>query len=230
MIAKNASGSAPAARSRGLGARRAAASLLSTEHRARRARAWSARGSRDATAAAGTARGSSRRRRIWASTIAPRTPGTGAGPLRVEPMYADGGHLYVFLVYGMHCCANVVTRREGVPRGRAPARGAGPGLPAPARLLSGPGKLCAALGITTADSGADLLGGTIRIFRRGGSAPATRRLAANRRGLCGRGGGVAAEVLRSRLARRVEESVIPRSVSDEGSRARRVRDPSLRSG
>src|SRR5271154_3118857 len=26
---------------------------------------------------------------------------------RVEPMYADGGHLYVFLVYGMHCCANV---------------------------------------------------------------------------------------------------------------------------
>src|SRR6476659_2551413 len=33
---------------------------------------------------------------------------------RVEPMYADGGHLYVFLVYGMHFCANVVTRRAGV--------------------------------------------------------------------------------------------------------------------
>ena len=32
---------------------------------------------------------------------------------RVEPMYMDGGHLYVFLVYGMHHCANVVTRREG---------------------------------------------------------------------------------------------------------------------
>src|SRR5262252_633368 len=34
---------------------------------------------------------------------------------RVEPMYAEGGHLYVFLVYGMHHCANVVTRAAGVP-------------------------------------------------------------------------------------------------------------------
>ena len=34
---------------------------------------------------------------------------------RVEPMYADGGHLYVYFVYGMHHCANVVTRRAGLP-------------------------------------------------------------------------------------------------------------------
>lgn len=33
---------------------------------------------------------------------------------RVEPMYRDGGHLYVFFVYGMHYCANVVTRPEGI--------------------------------------------------------------------------------------------------------------------
>ena len=33
---------------------------------------------------------------------------------RVEPMYQDGGHLYVFFVYGMHYCANVVTRPAGV--------------------------------------------------------------------------------------------------------------------
>ena len=82
---------------------------------------------------------------------------------RVEPMYAEGGHLYVFLVYGMHACANVVTRRAGVPEAvllRA-AEGAGT---APERLLSGPGKLCAALGITTADSGEDLLDGPVRIF------------------------------------------------------------------
>jgi DNA-3-methyladenine glycosylase len=83
---------------------------------------------------------------------------------RVEPMYADGGHLYVFLVYGMHYCANVVTRREGVAEAVLLRAADGPeGAP---RLLSGPGKLCSALGITTVDSGLDLAGGEgIRIFR-----------------------------------------------------------------
>jgi DNA-3-methyladenine glycosylase len=90
---------------------------------------------------------------------------------RVEPMYADGGHLYVFLVYGMHCCANVVTRRAGVPEAVLLRAAEGPDR-APARLLSGPGRLCAALGITTAWSGADLLGGgPIRILRGRGRRP-----------------------------------------------------------
>jgi DNA-3-methyladenine glycosylase len=82
---------------------------------------------------------------------------------RVEPMYADGGHLYVFLVYGMHFCANVVTRSEGVAEAVL-LRAAEGGEPAPPRMLSGPGKLCGALGITTRDSGRDLVGGTVRIF------------------------------------------------------------------
>lgn len=97
---------------------------------------------------------------------------------RVEPMYADGGHLYVYFVYGMHFCANLVTRRAGTPEavllraGEAP-EGAPPGL------LSGPAKLCAALGITTRDSGRDLLdGGPIRVFRRNGRRP---RIAASPR-------------------------------------------------
>jgi DNA-3-methyladenine glycosylase len=89
---------------------------------------------------------------------------------RVEPMYADGGHLYVFLVYGMHSCANVVTRREGVAEAVLLRAADGP-EDAP-RLLSGPGKLCAALGITTADSGLDLVDGDrIRIFRSPGRRP-----------------------------------------------------------
>ena len=90
---------------------------------------------------------------------------------RVEPMYFDGGHLYVFFVYGMHCCANVVTRSLGDPQAvllRA-AEGAEGCMP---RLLAGPGKLCAALGISVADTGLDLLsGGAIRIFRRRGRRP-----------------------------------------------------------
>jgi len=85
---------------------------------------------------------------------------------RVEPMYADGGHLYVFLVYGMHHCANVVTRRQGDPQAVLLRAAEGP-TGAPARLLSGPGKLTAALGITVAASGVDLLGGgDVRVFRR----------------------------------------------------------------
>jgi len=88
---------------------------------------------------------------------------SGRRTARVEPMYADGGHLYVFLVYGMHFCANVVTRREGIAEAVL-LRAAEGGASAPARLLSGPGKLCAALGITTRDSGRDLIGGDIRIL------------------------------------------------------------------
>ncbi len=90
---------------------------------------------------------------------------------RVESMYADGGHLYVFLVYGMHNCANVVTRAEGIPEAVLLRAAQGPaGAPTP--LMAGPGKLCAALGITTADSGLDLLSGeAIRIFRRRSQRP-----------------------------------------------------------
>jgi DNA-3-methyladenine glycosylase len=83
---------------------------------------------------------------------------------RVEPMYAEGGHLYVFLVYGMHHCANVVTRRAGVPEAvllRAAEASGGA-----TRTMAGPARLCAALGITGADSGGDLLsGGKVAIWK-----------------------------------------------------------------
>ncbi len=84
---------------------------------------------------------------------------------RIEPMYLDGGHLYVFLVYGMYHCVNVVTRGPGKPHAVLLRAGEGP-EGTPARLLSGPGKFCAALGITRAASGEDLVaGGQFHIFR-----------------------------------------------------------------
>lgn len=84
---------------------------------------------------------------------------------RVEPMYADGGHLYVFVVYGMHHCVNVVTRRADDPQAVLLRAAEGP-EGAPVGLLTGPGKLCAALGVTRADSGKDLVvGGEFAIFR-----------------------------------------------------------------
>jgi DNA-3-methyladenine glycosylase len=87
---------------------------------------------------------------------------------RVEPMYRDGGHLYVFLVYGMHHCVNVVTRGEGIPEAVLLRAVEAPPGESP-RVFSGPGRLGAGFGITTAQSGLDLLGGgPIRIFRAAG--------------------------------------------------------------
>jgi DNA-3-methyladenine glycosylase len=84
---------------------------------------------------------------------------------RVEPMYRDGGHLYVFFIYGMHYCANVVTRPTGIAEAILLRAAEGP-KGAPAKLLSGPGCLCAALGITAESSGLDLLsGGDLRLFQ-----------------------------------------------------------------
>ena len=83
---------------------------------------------------------------------------------RVEPMYKEGGHFYVFLAYGVHHCANVVTRMEGVPEAVL-LRGAEGPPDAPVKLLGGPGRLTAALGITVSFSGLDLLSdGDIRVF------------------------------------------------------------------
>jgi DNA-3-methyladenine glycosylase len=91
---------------------------------------------------------------------------------RVAPMYMDGGHLYVFFVYGMHHCANVVTRPEGVPEAVLLRAAEGPEGAAPARLLSGPGRLCAGLGITRAMSGVDLLAdGPVTLLRARGRRP-----------------------------------------------------------
>ncbi|HEY8208952.1 MAG TPA: DNA-3-methyladenine glycosylase [Myxococcaceae bacterium] len=77
---------------------------------------------------------------------------------RTEVLFGPPGRAYVYLIYGMHHCFNVVTSREG----RAAAvlvRGVEPleGLPTEART-DGPGRLCDALGITLQHNRADLLG------------------------------------------------------------------------
>jgi DNA-3-methyladenine glycosylase len=76
---------------------------------------------------------------------------------RVEPMYGRGGLLYVFSVYGMHWCANVVTRPEGRPEAVLIRAAEGPR--GHERLLAGPGKFCRAFGIGGAFSGRDLVDG-----------------------------------------------------------------------
>ena len=76
---------------------------------------------------------------------------------RVEPMWGDGGLLYVFQVYGMHFCGNVVTRESGRPEAVLLRAARHPRAPAPA--LSGPARLASAFGLSREHSGVDLVGG-----------------------------------------------------------------------
>ena len=94
---------------------------------------------------------------------------------RNEVMWGPPGHAYVYFVYGMHHCVNVVCQPPEVPeavllRALEPVDGEvlmrrRRRLPdAPAwRLCRGPGALCQAMGIGRAENGADLVRGALRI-------------------------------------------------------------------
>jgi DNA-3-methyladenine glycosylase len=83
---------------------------------------------------------------------------------RTDVMFGAGGHAYVYLIYGMYSCFNVVTERKGVAaavlvRGLEPVEGIPTGV-----RTDGPGKLCRALGISRAHNHMDLLGPTLFIL------------------------------------------------------------------
>jgi DNA-3-methyladenine glycosylase len=83
---------------------------------------------------------------------------------RAAIMFGPPGFLYVYLIYGMHHCMNVVTETDGVAgavliRAAAPIVGFADGVVVEARArrpLTGPGKLCAGLAITRAYNGHDM--------------------------------------------------------------------------
>lgn len=86
---------------------------------------------------------------------------------RTETMYLEGGHLYIYLVYGMYHCLNVVASVEDIPHAvlvRALEPLEGKEIMERLRegrsgydLTNGPGKLCMALGIEKAEDGIDLV-------------------------------------------------------------------------
>ncbi len=92
---------------------------------------------------------------------------TFAGPTRRNAaMFGPAGHLYVYLSYGIHHCANVVTGEVGAGsavliRAVTPVDGTASmrrrrGAVRDRDLTNGPGKVCQALAIDLADYGADL--------------------------------------------------------------------------
>lgn len=87
---------------------------------------------------------------------------------RTEMMFGEAGHAYIYLIYGMYCCINIVCNEENVPecvliRALEPMDGVE--LMRERRkqekmtaLCSGPGKLCQALALTREENGMDLCG------------------------------------------------------------------------
>ena len=86
---------------------------------------------------------------------------------RNESMWLEGGHAYVYFVYGMHWCFNIVAEREGVPmaclvRALEPLEGLEEmrrrrGGREDTELCSGPAKLTQALAIDRSLDGTDLV-------------------------------------------------------------------------
>ncbi len=103
---------------------------------------------------------------------------------RNEVMYGPPGRAYVYLVYGMHDCLNIVTGPPELPaallvraieplagsdlmraararraeaRRRVPATGSGPRSAPDVRLAAGPGLVCAAFDLDRGLTGHDLL-------------------------------------------------------------------------
>lgn len=100
---------------------------------------------------------------------------------RVEPMYGEPGFSYVYFIYGMYNCFNVVTREKGIPeavliRGLEPVEGIEEmcihrfGKPSDeltkkqlVNLSNGPGKLCQSLMIDKSLNKQDLCGDILYI-------------------------------------------------------------------
>lgn len=90
---------------------------------------------------------------------------------RNQVMWGPAGHLYVYFTYGMHYCANLVCRPEGVSGGvlmRAGeivtglevARSRRPTSKRDTDLARGPARLASAMGFGREDNGRDVCGGS----------------------------------------------------------------------
>lgn len=113
--------------------------------------------------------------------ISENDPACHAAPGRTarnRHLYGRPATIYVYLIYGMYYCLNVVTEREGFPaavliRAAEPVEGfADAKKGETSRLLNGPGKLCRAFGIDLTQNGADATGTKLFFERRDGSSVA----------------------------------------------------------
>nr|WP_310735636.1 DNA-3-methyladenine glycosylase [Paenibacillus thiaminolyticus] len=110
---------------------------------------------------------------------------------RTEPMFADGGTSYVYFIYGMYHCLNVVSEQKDMPEAVL-IRAVAPCTPEdearmrtfrvirsrkPADLCNGPGKLCMALNIDKQCNALDLTVSE-ELWLEAGSCPGATRIVA----------------------------------------------------
>jgi DNA-3-methyladenine glycosylase len=95
---------------------------------------------------------------------------------RNDVMYGPGGHAYIYFIYGMYHCFNVVTERAGFPaavliRAAEPVNGeaimARSSNGSNKKITDGPGKFCRAFGLTRVQNGMDLVGSQLYLVDRG---------------------------------------------------------------
>jgi DNA-3-methyladenine glycosylase len=84
---------------------------------------------------------------------------------RAAVMFGPAGHAYVYLIYGIHHCLNLVTGPAGYPaavliRALEPLEGIAGGT-------NGPGRLCRVLGLDRRHNGLDLAGDQLYLEDRG---------------------------------------------------------------
>lgn len=95
---------------------------------------------------------------------------------RNQPMFGPPGTAYIYLIYGMHYCFNVVTEAPGIGaavlvRALEPVEGIQlmrerRKVDALTQLCSGPAKLVQALGIRPEENGTSLASGPIKLLER----------------------------------------------------------------
>ncbi|HKW96986.1 MAG TPA: DNA-3-methyladenine glycosylase [Bryobacteraceae bacterium] len=95
---------------------------------------------------------------------------------RTRVIFGPPGHAYVYFIYGMHECLNIVAEAEGKPgcvliRAAEPLMGIEimkkrrPAARSVEKLASGPGNLTRVFGITRAQNGADMTRGALVVRR-----------------------------------------------------------------
>jgi len=97
---------------------------------------------------------------------------------RTDPLWGPPGTVYVYFIYGMHHCLNVAVDRQGAP-GCVLIRAAEPLGDLSGGSLTGPGRLCRALGLDLRDSGTCLFAQGSRVYLREGTPP--RRISVSTR-------------------------------------------------
>jgi DNA-3-methyladenine glycosylase len=109
---------------------------------------------------------------------------------RTEVLYGPPGHAYVYFIYGMYDCLNVVVEPQGSPgcvliraleplAGLEEMRAASPRVRKDVWLCSGPGRLTRSMGITRHQYGADFTRGPLFLLQ--GGLPAEAKAAVSPR-------------------------------------------------